>query len=59
MFAMAKATGDDVNDGEELWDKLVSKHENFILTLNGHVTQDGLGRFEVRLPKAARFRRCW
>ena len=31
------------NDGEELWQKLVSKHENFIMTLNGHVLGDGLG----------------
>jgi len=30
-------------DGEDLWQKLVSKH-NFIMTLNGHVLGDGLGR---------------
>jgi hypothetical protein len=41
---VAKSTNDDVNDGEELWNKLVSKHDNFILTLNGHVLYDGLGR---------------
>ncbi|MBS0208650.1 MAG: metallophosphoesterase [Planctomycetes bacterium] len=34
----------DINDGEELWQKLVGKQENFILTLNGHVLNDGLGR---------------
>ncbi len=49
-FTLAKATGDDINDGEELWEKLVSKHENFILTLNGHVTHDGLGRYESQTP---------
>jgi hypothetical protein len=32
------------NDGEQLWKKLVSKHPNFIMTLNGHVLNDGLGK---------------
>jgi 3',5'-cyclic AMP phosphodiesterase CpdA len=32
------------NDGQDLWDKLVSKHKNFFLTLNGHVLKDGQGR---------------
>ena len=41
---------DDINDGEQLWEKLVSKHENFILTLNGHVIGDGLGRMESATP---------
>jgi predicted phosphodiesterase len=41
---MAEVTGGDVNDGEQLWQKLVSQHENFILTLNGHVLNDGLAR---------------
>lgn len=31
-----------VNDGEELWDKLVRRHR-FVLTLNGHVLGDGTG----------------
>jgi hypothetical protein len=43
-YGVAKATGDDVTDGEELWTELVSRNENFILTLNGHVLNDGLGR---------------
>ncbi len=43
-YGVAKATEDDVCDGEELWSNLVSKHDNFILTLNGHVLGDGLGR---------------
>jgi hypothetical protein len=33
-----------VNDGEELWQKLVSPHKGFVLTLNGHVLEDGAGR---------------
>ncbi|MDP0500627.1 MAG: metallophosphoesterase [Verrucomicrobiota bacterium JB022] len=31
-----------VNDGEELWQKLVKRH-NFVLTVNGHVLGDGAG----------------
>ncbi|MDX1928389.1 MAG: metallophosphoesterase [Pirellulaceae bacterium] len=41
---------DDVCDGEELWNKLVSRHKNFILTLNGHVLNDGLGRLTSATP---------
>jgi hypothetical protein len=33
-----------VNDGEELWQKLVKKHDNFIMTINGHVLNDGAAR---------------
>ncbi|WP_437186893.1 metallophosphoesterase [Planctomicrobium sp. SH668] len=44
-YPIAKATDDDVNDGEELWNKLIEPNEQFILTLNGHVLGDGLGRF--------------
>jgi hypothetical protein len=40
----------DNNDGEDLWDKLVTKHENFILTVNGHVLGDGLGRTVTKTP---------
>jgi hypothetical protein len=43
-YKIAATTGDDVTDGEELWQMLVSKHPNFIMTLNGHVLEDGLGR---------------
>ncbi|MCO6046183.1 metallophosphoesterase [Aeoliella sp. ICT_H6.2] len=31
------------NDGQELWDKLVSQHDNFRMTFNGHVLNDGTG----------------
>ncbi len=34
-----------VNDGEELWNKLVRRH-HFVLTLNGHVLGDGTGYLE-------------
>ena len=49
-YGMAKTADDDVMDGEELWRNLVSKHENFILTLNGHVLGDGLGRLSTKTP---------
>lgn len=43
-YGVAENCGDDVHDGEELWQALVSRHKNFILTMNGHVLGDGLGR---------------
>jgi hypothetical protein len=49
-YKVAAATNDDINDGEQLWQKLVSKHENFVLTLNGHVLNDGLGRIVTQTP---------
>lgn len=49
-YGMAKASGGDVLDGEELWRELVSPNSNFIFTINGHVLHDGLGR----LSSAAR-----
>lgn len=49
-YGVAKATRDDVADGEELWENLIAKHENFVLTLNGHVLGDGLGRVTTRTP---------
>jgi len=48
--AVSRATNDDVMDGEELWNHLVSRHENFIMTLNGHVLEDGLGRLTSQAP---------
>ncbi|MBN2022294.1 MAG: metallophosphoesterase, partial [Pirellulales bacterium] len=32
-----------VNDGEELWNKLVKNYENWKFTFNGHVLHDGTG----------------
>jgi predicted phosphodiesterase len=49
-YEIAKADGDDVNDGEDLWNKLISKQGNFILTLNGHVLNDGLARITSKTP---------
>jgi hypothetical protein len=39
-----------VTDGQELWERLLSRHENFILALNGHVLNDGLGRTSATTP---------
>lgn len=49
-YPVAKTTNDDVADGEELWNNLIAKHENVILTLNGHVLGDGLGRVTTKTP---------
>jgi len=46
-YGNAKLPG-GVNDGEELWNKLVRKHPGFILTLNGHVLEDGAARMTSR-----------
>ena len=40
-YGIAQAEG-GFNDGEQLWQKLVSRHPNFAMTLNGHVGGDGL-----------------
>ena len=32
-----------VNDGQEMWDKLIRRHPNIFMTINGHVLNDGLG----------------
>jgi len=49
-YGMAKSGGDDVSDGEELWQNLICKHRNFIFTINGHVLEDGLGRLTSTTP---------
>ncbi len=38
---------DGTNDGEELWNKLVKLHSNFVMVFNGHVLNDGLGRLSA------------
>lgn len=32
-----------VNDGEEIWEKLISKNSNIIAVISGHVLQSGVG----------------
>jgi hypothetical protein len=36
-------TDTTINDGQEMWDKLVRRHPNIFMTVNGHVLNDGLG----------------
>lgn len=44
-YGVGKETGDQaVNDGEQTWEKLVSKHPNFFMVYSGHVLHEGLGR---------------
>jgi 3',5'-cyclic AMP phosphodiesterase CpdA len=50
VYGLAKASNGDVSDGQELWDNLVSRHPNFIFTINGHVLGDGLGRLVTATP---------
>jgi hypothetical protein len=38
-----KIKGGSVNDGEELWQKLVKNHPGMRFALNGHVANKGLG----------------
>lgn len=47
-YGVAKIPGETVNDGEELWQKLVSRHRNFRFTFNGHVLGDGTGRLACK-----------
>ncbi len=42
-YGVAKLPAATVNDGQQLWDKLVSRHANFRFTFNGHVLGDGTG----------------
>ena len=58
-YGIAPASNEDVNDGEELWQKLVAKQDNFILTVNGHVLNDGLGALLRRPAAAATCRKRW
>ncbi|HKP57703.1 MAG TPA: metallophosphoesterase [Polyangiales bacterium] len=37
-----------INDGEDMWNKLVVPHENVRLVLSGHVIPDGIARSSVR-----------
>ena len=39
-----------VNDGEEIWQKLVSRNDNVRLVICGHALDDGIGRLTSRRP---------
>jgi len=53
-YGVAHATNQDVCDGEELWEQLVSRHPNFVMTLNGHVLNDGLAHVSTATPSGRR-----
>jgi hypothetical protein len=43
-YDIGKDTGSNtVNDGEEMWKKLVSKYPNILLVFSGHILNDGTG----------------
>lgn len=42
-----------VNDGEDLWTKLIARHDNVRLVLSGHVIPDGTARTTERRPSGA------
>jgi hypothetical protein len=42
-----------INDGEDLWNKLVLPHENVQLVLSGHVIPDGVARSSIRRSSGA------
>jgi 3',5'-cyclic AMP phosphodiesterase CpdA len=48
-YGLAKLP-EGANEGEQVWEKLLRRHETFILTLNGHVAGDGLGRLVSKTP---------
>lgn len=42
-YGVGKLTGDDaVNDGSQLWEKLVSQHKNILFVFTGHITGTGV-----------------
>jgi Bacterial Ig-like domain (group 2) len=44
-YSFANNDGYEGNDGQEMWDKLIRQHGNFVLTLSGHVNHgDSFGR---------------
>jgi len=46
-YGIGNDTGDNaVNDGEQMWKKLVSQYANVLLVFSGHVLHDGTGTLE-------------
>ena len=43
-YGVGKLTDEDaVNDGGQLWEKLVKKHKNILMVFTGHITGSGVG----------------
>ncbi|NLK94138.1 MAG: hypothetical protein GX275_02940 [Clostridiales bacterium] len=36
------STGMDCNDGDDIWDKFISRHENILMTISGHIISEDL-----------------
>jgi hypothetical protein len=50
-YGVGKQTGEDeVNDGEMMWEKLISRHPNIMLVFSGHVLNSGVGK-EISIGK--------
>ncbi|MDR0542864.1 MAG: metallophosphoesterase [Dysgonamonadaceae bacterium] len=48
-YGVGKETGKNaVNDGEQMWAKLVSRYENILLVVSGHVLHSGTGTLVSR-----------
>lgn len=44
-YGVGKATGDEaVNNGEQIWDKLIKNYPNILMVVSGHVLNDGTGK---------------
>lgn len=44
-YGIGKDTGEDsVNDGGQLWDKLIRKHKNILMVFSGHILGSGVGQ---------------
>ena len=42
-YGIGKDSTDTVNDGEQIWQKLVSQHSNIVAVVSGHVLKTGTG----------------
>ena len=44
-YGVGRATGsEEVNDGGQLWEKLIKKNKNIIMVFSGHILGSGVGR---------------
>jgi len=45
-YGVGKDVGEDaVNNGEQIWEKLISNYPNILFVFSGHVLNDGVGTF--------------
>ena len=58
-YGVGKDMGDSaVNDGEQIWEKLVKKHSNIRFVFSGHVLNTGVGTLVSINKTAILFTRC-